>query len=537
MSSLSKVYQQIRLVLPILGLLILLFFLRLPNFADPYWYGDEGIYLTIGNALQDGQRLYADIIDHKTPIIYYLAALGNQTTFRWLLLAWMTASTAAFYSLSKKITNSHWSAFSGGLFFVVFTSIPWFEGHIPNGELFVMGFVLVGGWLLASTRFFSQLLHPANKPSQEELATGPELTKLTGAGVLFGLAILTKVPALLDVVAWFGWWWFWLAAVVLQPNAQKESLTQKLVRHQLGKKIGLGLVAGVGVLLPILFSALYFLARGSGPDYLDFGLLYNFRYAGYWQLPFSAPWLVWLFSLPGKVVLLGAVGILLSVFSRWLSVRFQFGVIWFWLALVAATLSNRPYPHYFLQVIPPLALLLSIAVADLTTKQHLLRKITSSLAFLVTSSVFILVLLLLDVGLYNTQQYYSRYAQLTTGRISPQEYRESFNHLMRDNYKVAEIMQVSGYQELFIWGTNPMLYALTNTYPPGRFTVSFHIKDFDAYEETIDDVLASPPKFVVTMHDESTPLPDLEAFLQQNYMPHSDFEHLTLWMKKSSPTY
>jgi hypothetical protein len=44
---------------PILIPLALLTVLKLPSFFEPYWYGDEAIYLTIVNALRDGQRLFA----------------------------------------------------------------------------------------------------------------------------------------------------------------------------------------------------------------------------------------------------------------------------------------------------------------------------------------------------------------------------------------------------------------------------------------------------------------------------------------------
>ena len=41
--------------------------LRLPSLFEPYWYADEGIYLTIGNALRRGEILYSQIHDNKPP--------------------------------------------------------------------------------------------------------------------------------------------------------------------------------------------------------------------------------------------------------------------------------------------------------------------------------------------------------------------------------------------------------------------------------------------------------------------------------------
>ena len=81
-------------------LLLLLLVLRLPNFSEPYWYGDEGIYLTIGQALNKGYRLYSEIVDHKTPLIYVFAQTGSQLYFRLLLVFWMVVATAGFYRLT-----------------------------------------------------------------------------------------------------------------------------------------------------------------------------------------------------------------------------------------------------------------------------------------------------------------------------------------------------------------------------------------------------------------------------------------------------
>jgi hypothetical protein len=70
----------------LLLLFVLIIVLRLPNFFEPYWYGDEAIYLTLGTALREGGQLYTTIIDHKTPLIYYLAMVPNQFYFRILNL-------------------------------------------------------------------------------------------------------------------------------------------------------------------------------------------------------------------------------------------------------------------------------------------------------------------------------------------------------------------------------------------------------------------------------------------------------------------
>ena len=83
--------------------LFLLVILRIPNFFEPYWYGDESIYLAVGNALNQGGKLYTTIIDHKTPLIYHFARVPNQFYFRLLNLVWMILTTIFFYLFAKKL--------------------------------------------------------------------------------------------------------------------------------------------------------------------------------------------------------------------------------------------------------------------------------------------------------------------------------------------------------------------------------------------------------------------------------------------------
>src|SRR3989344_7975990 len=81
-------------------ILLLVIILRIPSLAEPYWYGDEGIYLTLGQALRKGLVFYRDIHDNKPPLLYLLAGLaGNVFYFRLLLLAWFSVTVSVFFRL------------------------------------------------------------------------------------------------------------------------------------------------------------------------------------------------------------------------------------------------------------------------------------------------------------------------------------------------------------------------------------------------------------------------------------------------------
>lgn len=142
----------------------------------------------------------------------------------------------------------------------------------------------------------------------------------------------------------------------------------------------------------------------------------------------------------------------------------------------------------------------------------------------------------LRIGHYPLQPYYQSYLDLARGKIIAIQYRDSFNAYMPDNYAASAILQTSTDPKIFIWGTNPMLYALSGKQPVGRFTVSFHIKDLNVYAETMDAVKAERPEYIVVMKNEDTPLPGLMTLLQAEYTPRHSFEYFTIWKRQLYPT-
>jgi hypothetical protein len=532
-------------VAPILILLLIVLVLRVPNFFEPYWYGDEGIYLTIGNALRNGGSLYQSIIDHKTPLIYYFSMVPSQMWFRVLNLVWSGASVLLFFFLANRVIKNIKIVYASSLIFALLVTTPILEGNIPNGELFVMGFILLGGLLFVShimSEFVTDIAEKFHRRGCElwfAKKLGRRFAKTSCSfiyfvsGLLFGLAILTKVPAIFDVAAMFSIAWF----IGLSLIDWKHLISNKnwTALKPLVFNVALAIA---GTLVPIILSVIYYTLIGHGQAYLDFGLLYNFRYVKNWSLPFSHPVLVWLFSMPGKLLITGAIIFGLSFLKKQVSLRFKFVAAWLILALFGSTLSNRPYPHYYLQVVPPAVMMAGFIFEELIKLIGFDRAkkkfnfidvgIGSSLMALVVA-----VFILLKVGFYPTISYYTRFIDYANKKISRDEYYQSFDSLMKDNYAAAQIIQKSSDPYMLIWGTNPTLYALTKKIPTGRFIVSFHVRDFDAYQETLDDMVQKKPMFVVTMNNEE-PLEGLGGILETEYLPNHSFDHFVLWKKANN---
>jgi 4-amino-4-deoxy-L-arabinose transferase-like glycosyltransferase len=434
-------------------------------------------------------------------------------------------ATTFFWIFAKKLFKKEIPSFIATLIMVLLTSLPWLEGNVPNGELFVFGFVIIGAFLFSQTKiwqnFFSKKQNWPKKKKTESLL-------LLGSGVLFSLGILTKVPALLDLVPFLSIFGLLLLSDALKVNNKfkdwKKTFDQLLWRL---------LYFSIGIALPILLSIIYYQAIGSGRDYLDYGLLYNLRYSQSWNPNFNSPFMTFSFSLMGKTLYFLSFVILIALNHKELNKRFQFLSIWFAATLYSTLLSNRPYPHYFIQMVPPFALLLveigSYFQKKLKDVKKHYKSIVTGLALI---SLTVFVMLTLSFKPYSMSKYYSQFWQMVSGQISKADYDYSFNNLMKDNQQLATLIDELALEKIFIWGDNAMLYAQTKTVPTSRFTVAFHIKDFADYDRTLSQIKEEEPKLIVVMKNDQNSFPKLNTYLKENYLINSQFNHVNLFLKK-----
>src|SRR3989344_5206807 len=123
----------------LLVVLLLVTLMRVPTLFEPYWYGDEGIYLTIGKAVSVGRELYKDIHDNKPPLLYVMAAMagGSQFWFRLIAGAWNIATVVVFAGLAKKMigVGRTRGVVVATVVFAGLTNLPLLEGNIANAEL------------------------------------------------------------------------------------------------------------------------------------------------------------------------------------------------------------------------------------------------------------------------------------------------------------------------------------------------------------------------------------------------------------------
>lgn len=457
--------------------LVLIIIFRIPNLFEPYYYGDETIYLALGEGIRNGLTLYRDIHDNKPPLLYDLAALaGSLFLFKAILMVWMLFTTVLFWKLALVLfpKNSALQKIST-IIFAIFTTIPLFEGPIANAELFMVG-LTIGGFLLLLTKKYT-------------------IRNIFLAGILFSLATLFKVPAAFDVPAIIFLW-------IISTKITKESIVQ------IFKKT---FVLTLGFTIPITLTFIWYYFRGAFHEYLVAAWLQNFGYLSSFrpediQKPFlekNGPLLI----RAGIV----AVGMLiLFVARRNLSKQFVFICAWLLLSLFAITLSERPYPHYIIQAVPAVSLLLGI----LFTLKNLEQALT-----IIPLTLFVFVPVYFHFWHYRTLPYYTRFVNFALGNITREEYLRKFGSETVDTYAISEFIASSTKprDSVFVWGSDSSnVYALSKRLPPIKYVATYHIKDFSSQDEVIKQLSLHKPELVVTLSN-AEPFPLLTALLEDNY--------------------
>jgi hypothetical protein len=476
----------------LLILLFLVLVLRLPSLFEPFWYGDEGIYLTLGQAIRQGQTLYLDIHDNKPPLLYWLAALaGSVFWLRFILLVWMIGTVVVFFKLAQKLFKQLSVSLFLTLAFALLTSLPLFEGTITNAEHFFIGLVILGVYFFLEKRWLL-------------------------SGLAVGLGFLFKSPPLFD---WLALLFFSFFPVLAVPLKKKKIIIQ-------AKKTFSLLLGFLGpTLLVFLF---YAFKKGVLPFYLESVWRQNFPYLFSWGEGQGGN----LFASPlffRGLILLALLGIFLANRKRLLRTPgFLLVLIWFPFALFGALLSSRPYSHYLLQVIAPLVLLIGFL------GRLLWGKVDWRLILLALLSVSLSVIAFFHYGFYTypVSGYYQNFVQFILGKKAWPDYLNWFDGKTYRNYQVASFIEdfLPPGEPIFIWGNEPNIYALSRRLPVGRYAVAYHILDFNRQGEVMSDLEEELPGLVIYDLDFGHFSPELLAFLSCNqYYPIRDFDSLQVW--------
>lgn len=469
-------------------LLLVVLMLRIPSFFEPYSYGDEMIYLSLGEAIRRGVPLYKEIHDNKPPLLYITAAVaGSLFWFKAILTIWHLTTVFLFWKLSCVLfpRKANFQKVAT-LIFALLTTLPLLEGNIVNAELFMIGPMIAAFLILLSKKL--------------------SFKNIFAAGMLFSVATLFKVPAVFDIPAIV---FLWLATNKLD----KKNFKQIAVNTS---------CLALGFLAPIVLTIIWYYLRGAAGEYIIAAFLQNVGYLSTWRpadvqksfLTRNAPLLF-------RAAVVG-FGLLIMYWKRKkLSRQFIFITAWLLLSLFAVTLSERPYPHYLIQSVPSMSFLLAILFTHKTVEQALVI-IPLTLAFFVP--------VYFKFWYYPTTPYYLRFIKFAGGALSRDEYLSSFGDDIVRNYKISDYIVSSTRKQdkVFVWGDSSVIYALSRRFPPGKYIANYHIRDFSSPEETMASFKPVMPKLIIILPG-SPPFPELILFLRKNYILLDTIDGAQIW--------
>ncbi|MFC1727413.1 ArnT family glycosyltransferase [Patescibacteria group bacterium] len=509
--NLKKILSKYWLLL----VLIIFLFLKVPCLFEPFTYGDEGIYLSLGQASQKGLTWYQDIHDNKPPMLYLVAALaGNFTTYRSIHFGWSLITILAFWQLAKLIFPKNKPAIGfSTLAFTLLTSLHSLEGNVGNAENFMLLLII------AAFHFVYEQL-PKKHKKGENLNKSPAIYYT--AGTFLGLATLFKIPAGFDFAAI-------LCLLLVFPK--------KLNRQSWLNILTSGLYLTTGFLSPILLSFAFYGLKHALPEYIYAAFSQNIPYLSSWaQSKPQAGGLPIPMISRGLMVLLTILGV--SIFRKKIPSAVKLILIWFAFSWFAVLLSSRPYPHYLLQLVPAFSLSIGLIfpLPKILNKNHLKNIPKKIFVPLFLALVFQLTFSVFHFWKYPNLDYYLNFYQLVLGQKNKEEYFKEFDSKAKYLYQAADYIRkrTRPSEKIFIWGTEPSIYPLSQRLPLGRYTTSYHIIDFNGYEETMILFQESPPPYLIVSQDEKRPFPKLFHFIQTYYSPPREIGHLRIYRLNST---
>src|SRR5437667_3300908 len=316
--------------LAVIGIILLTVVTRLPSLLHPQPIINEAVYSVVANEIVDGGRPYVDAVERKPPLLFwtYAAIFEVAGKYNWkalhvAALVWTLGTMAGLYAIGRALFDRE-TGLIAALLYSMFK--PWARGQnlAFNGEL-LMNLPIVWGWAIA--------FRPSSSRARPELVF---------SGALLCAGFLLKQPAAIAAVP--------LGIYLLLPSYRKSR----------------GLTRTVSIAHAAMLTGGFFATLGLATVILqERGIL---REAFYWTL--VNPSTTHVFWKHGILLTLAFIGACLPLLiGAAIACRDRNGV---WagksaertalLGLVAASAvgaaaGGRFYPHYYIQMIPPLALL------------------------------------------------------------------------------------------------------------------------------------------------------------------------------------
>lgn len=317
---------------------------RAPWLGQDIWNLDEGSTFTMAHQVLDGQVLYRDAADNRSPLVPYLKAAVFATFGEWnadavhvalTLMIGLTVFGLGWIGLKLGGWSLAWPTAISAWFLQIYW-IDIGDAMSANTEWFVIAF---------STAAFALFVSGVDRPTR---------WRGLGVGLLFGGALLCKQPGVLDMI---------VAVVLIGLLALKTEAKNRRELFQFGAMMG------AGTLIPWGLFSLHFALVGAWADYVFYAFTFNTEVyipeVPFWEriACVRKPFLMALTNAPlfGLLGIIAAGGLLYRAIPQLWRKRPIELLPWLilgWTAsgLVSTTLSGREFAHYSGQILPGLSL-------------------------------------------------------------------------------------------------------------------------------------------------------------------------------------
>src|SRR5436309_7962187 len=324
-----------------LRIILLTVAIRLPSLLHPQPIDSEAMYSVVANEIVDGGRPYADAVERKPPLLFwtYAAVFKIAGKFNWkalhiVALVWALCATAGLYVIGRELVDRN-TGLIAALFYGVFQHFWWWKNLSFDAEM-LMTLPIIWAWAIAFRRGSSRLR--------------PELF---AAGAFLGAAFLLKQPAAIATVP--------LGIYLLLPSYRVSRSLTRMNSIIQAAMLTTGFFLALGLVTIVLWKQ---------------GILHE---AFYWTIAdHDVPHIFWQKGIVITLTFLGAclplvIGAMVACRDKseiWAGRTPERTALFGLLAAsaIGAAAGARFYPHYYIQLIPPLALLAAPYYAQLWSR-------------------------------------------------------------------------------------------------------------------------------------------------------------------------
>ncbi|MEO8456835.1 MAG: glycosyltransferase family 39 protein [Chloroflexota bacterium] len=443
-------------------LLLIPILLYLPFMHAPF-ERDEGTYATIAQGLLHGKLPYRDLFDNKPPLIYGWYAISfllfgeTVSAPRLLASACLSLTGVALYQQVRLVLPKRVAVLSA-LLFAISTGLPMVALNANTEAYMLLP-------LVSSLMFFTFGLQRG----------GSRWFFLSGLAA--GLAIMTKQVAVFNLLA--------LAAVSLVWY-RRHATTQLQAISPACWMLGGAAVSSALVALPFALS-------GALSDFVYATLSYNWAYISFLTLAQrleNMGYGVLFFCLIAAPFVAGALGGIWVVWQKRASATAADYalVLWAVASAIGVASGGRFFPHYFLQLMPALAVLTAIVIYDrvLDGKYRALGKPfwAGALALVVISIGTASIMVALP----------GRAEEQVASNVYTQKQWEQYSEELGEYIQA----QTGPNDVIFNYGLEPQVYFYANRQPAIPYFNDWVLK-YDAVpmQDIINDLDGTQPAYII----------------------------------------